>query len=191
MCNLCSCYIYDIVVNPLPLKHYLRKHIQMDKIVKNAPHIVECLQRVIHIFWQKDKEDIFKRQYNSFKERVYSYGEFCDSVLDNYILSTFNSSFKEIITEIESCILIFLTPYVDHKKDNTLHIKQFFTNKLKILILFLKDIHTEHTEKKKNVIPPSVRSLTEYELMKIRQKAGLPYTPCKISYTIECCKLYN
>jgi len=180
MCNLCSCYIYDIVVSPLPLNHYLRKHIQMDIIVHNAPHIVDCLQRVIKILWEKDKEDTCKLHFNSFKERVYSYGEYNQSVLDNYMWAKLNSSFKEIITEIESCILICLTPNVYHEKNNTLYMNQFFMNKLRILIHYLKEIHLEHMAKKKIVIPPSVRSVTAYELMQIRQKAGLSYTPCKI-----------
>jgi len=102
------------------------------------------------------------------------------STLDNFVWNKLNATFKKGISEIEYAICI-CTEEMNFKDDiSKVNVRQFFMNKLRILINHLKDIHREHTEKKKYVNPIAIRSLTPYELMVIRQKAGLPFTPCEV-----------
>ena len=180
MCKLCTCFIYDMIISPLPLNHYLRPHIKMPVIVKNAHHITESLHKVINEFWNSVEDELhFKHYYKMFEHTLKDIGESRESTLDHFVWNRFNATFKKGISEIEYAIYICTQEMSFKEETHKIHVRQFFMSKLRILIKDLKEIHREHTEKKKYVNPVSTRSLSPYELMLIRQKAGLPYTPCE------------
>jgi len=181
MCKQCYCFIYDMIISPLPLNHYLRPHIKMPIIVKNAHHIAESLQKLIGLLWDNTEVEYhFNHFYKMFEYTLKDIKESKEPTLDHFVWNKLNATFKKGISEIEYAICIS-TEEMNFKDDiSKVNVRQFFMNKLRILINHLKDIHREHTEKKKYVNPIATRSLTPYELMVIRQKAGLPFTPCEV-----------
>jgi len=191
MCKLCSCFIYDTIVYPLPLNHYLRPHIKMSVIVKNAHRITESLKKLMDLFWNSEGVEIhFHHYYRMFEYTLKDIKESKESTLDHYVWNKFNTTFKKGISEIEYAIQI-CTEEMNFKDDiDKVNVRQFFMSKLRILINQLREIHREHTEKKRYVNPMSTRSLTPYELMLIRQKAGLPFTHCEQEFPVLALDCY-
>ena len=193
MCNLCSCYIYDTLVNPLPLNHYLREKIKMNGIIKYAGQITKCLEDTMDKFWLSSESDSFKHYFKMFEGTLKNIEDSKEATLDCFVWNKFNTSLKSSTNEMQYIFQQLIDNGYQTDKDLT-YMRQYFMNKLRILIFNLKEIHEGHTEKKKYINPTSKISLCPHKLMEIRKKAGLPYiipdTPYEY-YEIPMLDLYD
>ena len=175
MCDMCYGYIYDTLVNPLPVDHLLNGYLHKPSLLKCAGELADCFQRALNIF---DNHPHFFINYsmenhmNIINEKNPKVVEFLE---DEWAWSNFLVFYpegaKEITYASQICLEHSITRKVSLKEQ---FIQHFLMDRLRILLSCIPAMHKQHTEKipYDNVKSPGPASFVK--IANLRASLGLP-----------------
>jgi len=175
MCDKCYGYIYDTIVNPLPVTHLLHGHLHKPSLLKCAEELAYCFQRALNTF---DNNEYFFINYDEESHKIIvneknpSVVEFLeDELIWTNFLAFYPDGANEIIYASQVCVDNSITRKVYLSEQ---YIKHFLMDRLRILLSCIPGIHKQHTDKilYENIKSTGPASLTKISM--IRSKLGLP-----------------
>lgn len=175
MCDMCYGYIYDTLVNPLPVDHLLHGHLHKPSLLKCAEEIADCFQRALNIF---DNHPLFFVNYDEESNsqiqseknpKVVEYLE--DEWAWRNFLTFYPGGANEIIYASQICLDNSITRNVYLSEQ---YIHHFLIDRLRILLSCIPAIHKQHTDKipYENIKSPGPAPLSK--ITKLRSNLGLP-----------------
>lgn len=175
MCDKCYGYIYDTIINPLPVDHLLHGHLHKPSLLKCAEEVAYCFQRALDIF--DNHPDFFlytdfDTDFNIKNEKNPKVVEFLeDELVWNNFKKLYPEGAREIVYASQVCIDHSITRKVSISGQ---YIKHFLIDRLRILLSCIPAIHKQHTDKisYENIKSPGPASLTK--ISSLRSNLGLP-----------------
>jgi len=177
MCQACENLIYDILINPLPLDHELRDHINFTSLKRCAVEVAHCFYRVVKDFpiWPEFfLKEIRKTPVPHLRIRI------PDEILSKYeyeelLWDRFHEECPLWAYELEhaqeTCMDFSIGRNTADKKQL---IKQFLMDRLHVILKNVPSIHLEHTEKINKEVQPSPGPVDIWKIIRIRHNVGLP-----------------
>jgi len=175
MCDICYGYIYDTIIDPLPVTHILHKHIHIHRVKQCAEEIAMCFQKAIHTFKH------YEMFFNLIEYHILLHytdedrPEILTCLKDATCWKHFSELYPEGAKEIKYAIDICMDHSITKNtlvKENT--IQTFLSYILYIILSSIPKIHKEHTEKNNLQTHPSLGPVPLKQITEIREKLGLP-----------------
>jgi len=175
---MCFGFIYDTIINPLPLKHRLQGKIHFPSLLRCAEELSICFHRAIDNF---DNNPLFF--INSVEEYeddydLILYGEklvFDEDSKDNIAWKKFLKYYPKGADEIKYAIQIAVDNFICRNNPCAESIiTDFFTKILRNLLCVIPSMHKNHVEKRNIEKSRSLGPVPFNKLADLRKKAGLP-----------------
>lgn len=178
MCNACMNLIYDILLNPLPVDHVLRDHI-------NFKSLERCAVEVAHSFYRSVRDFPIYREFfiKELQEPVIGSSlriRIPDESLEKYeydemLWNRFHDECPIWAQELEYAFETCLDYSVGRRTvDKKQLIKQFLMDRLHTILLQIPTIHRDHTMKLGPSEGKSLGPVDLWKIIEVRQKACLP-----------------
>ena len=175
MCDMCYSYIYDTLVNPLPLGHLLLRYIHRPSLLRCSSLLAKCFQKALDgfdnhpAFFMNMDEDDFIRFQSQKDPRIREFME------DTWVWNKFYKNYPAASENITHCKEICIDSSITRGTfANDYVIKNFLMDRLRIFLSQIPTIHKNHTEKSSYQTIQSLGPVPIDKLIEIRKKHGLP-----------------
>ena len=182
MCQICKNLIYDIIISPISHDHPLYIHINYKALNACIVDVVDCFYRAVRDF--PIFPEFFFKPVNPIQPPTHGSPmslrisipnpETIKSDSEEWLWTKFHIECAawahELEYAIDTCVEKGVARNTQAKEQL---IKQFFMEKLKIILVNLPTIHNEHTMKILKVEKVSPGPVSLWDLIHIRQKVGL------------------
>jgi len=173
MCKMCYGYIYDTIVNPLPVGHRLLSYIRRPSLKRCAEELAACFLKALDNF---DNNPLFFVMLDDSDDCI----EFeADPVIrelmeDEWVWKRFYRYYPYGASELTHAVQVAIDNSIAKSVSKAEQVvTNFFMDRWRILISVIPLMHKNHTDKLSAERGGSLGPVPDEKIREIRKKAGL------------------